>query len=156
MAPSKPRTYPCEHVSLDFIDTAPIRFVSTVDLAITPEQLFEVLGDAQSWPKWASVITNVEWTSPEPRGVSTTRTVSMRGNIVGDEEFVAWEPFSHMAFRFNQSTTSGAIPTSGTGRSAPILLQHRPDHAERLTRSGSATVSSRADRMTRVRRSSAS
>jgi hypothetical protein len=30
----------------------------------------------------------------------------MRGAIVGDEEFIAWEPFSRMAFRFNQSTSS--------------------------------------------------
>ena len=33
------KTYPCQLVDLDFIDTAPFRFVSTVDLAITPEQL---------------------------------------------------------------------------------------------------------------------
>ncbi|ORA35033.1 SRPBCC family protein [Mycobacterium aquaticum] len=102
------RTYDCERVDLDFIDSAPFRFVSTVDLAITPEQLFEVLADETSWPHWATVITNVEWTSPEPRGVGTTRTVSMRGHITGHEEFLAWEPFSHMAFRFN-TTTSDAI-----------------------------------------------
>ena len=100
------RTYPCEHVDLDFVDRAPFRFVSTVDLAITPEQLFEVLSDAASWPQWATIITNVEWTSPEPRGIGTTRTVTMRGNIVGDEEFLAWEPHSHMAFRFNTSTSN--------------------------------------------------
>jgi carbon monoxide dehydrogenase subunit G len=100
------KTYPCERVDLSFIAHAPFRFVSTVDLAITPEQIFEVLGDAESWPHWATVITKVVWTSPEPRGVATTRTVSMRGNIVGDEEFIAWEPFSHMAFRFNQSTSN--------------------------------------------------
>ena len=47
------------------------------------------------------MITKVTWTSPEPRGVGTTRTVKMRG-IVGDEEFIAWEPFTHMAFRFNE------------------------------------------------------
>ena len=99
-------TYPCELVDLDFIAHAPFRFVSTVDLTITPEQLFEVLGDAESWPRWATVITKVVWTSPEPRGVGTTRTVSMRGHIVGDEEFIAWEPHSHMAFRFNQSTSN--------------------------------------------------
>ncbi|HTM83990.1 MAG TPA: SRPBCC family protein [Mycobacterium sp.] len=99
------RTYECERVELDFIANAPFRFVSTVDLAITPEQLFEVLSDETSWPHWATVITKVEWTSPEPRGIGTTRTVSMRGNIVGDEEFLAWEPFSHMAFRFNTSTS---------------------------------------------------
>ncbi|MGE2721666.1 SRPBCC family protein [Mycolicibacterium celeriflavum] len=95
----------CERVDLGFIETAPFRFVSTVDLAITPEQLFEVLADAESWPHWASVITEVTWTSPEPRGVGTTRTVKMRGGIVGDEEFLAWEPFSHMAFRFNEAST---------------------------------------------------
>ncbi|MDT5328010.1 MAG: hypothetical protein QOF25_5162 [Mycobacterium sp.] len=54
----------------------------------------------------ATAITKVVWTSSEPRGVGTTRTVSMRGAIVGDEEFIAWEPFSHMAFRFNQSTSN--------------------------------------------------
>lgn len=99
---------PCERVGLDFVDTAPFRFVSTVDLPISPEQLFEVLADAESWPHWATVITNVTWTSPEPRSVGTTRTVTMRGGIVGDEEFLAWEPHSHMAFRFNEAS-SGTI-----------------------------------------------
>ncbi|MCV7222616.1 SRPBCC family protein [Mycolicibacterium elephantis] len=95
----------CERVGLDFIESAPYRFVSTVDLNITPEQLFEVLADADSWPQWATVITKVTWTSPEPRGVGTTRTVHMRGGIVGDEEFLAWQPHSHMAFRFNEAST---------------------------------------------------
>ncbi|KMO78147.1 Polyketide cyclase / dehydrase and lipid transport [Mycolicibacterium chlorophenolicum] len=95
----------CERVGLDFVDSAPYRFVSTVDLAITPEQLFEVLADETSWPRWASVITKVTWTSPLPRGVGTTRTVDMRGGITGAEEFLAWEPFERMAFRFNTATT---------------------------------------------------
>lgn len=95
----------CERVDLTFVDTAPFRFRNSVDLAITPEQLFDVLGDAEAWPRWAPVITRVTWTSPEPRGVGTTRTVQMRGGIVGDEEFLAWEPFTHMAFRFNECST---------------------------------------------------
>lgn len=98
--------YPCERVDLDFISDAPFRFVSTVDLAITPEQLFEVLSDAESWPQWASVITSVGWTSPQPYDIGTTRTVTMRGGIIGDEEFLAWEPYSHMAFRFNDASTT--------------------------------------------------
>src|SRR6201991_294519 len=94
----------CERVGIDFIDSAPFRFVSTVDLTITPEQVFEALDDAESWPLWATVITKVTWSSPQPHGVGTTRTVDMRGGIVGDEEFSAWEPHSHMAFRFNQAS----------------------------------------------------
>lgn len=97
--------HPCERVDLSFIETAPYRFRNSVDLAITSEQLFEVLGDAESWPRWAKVITKVTWTSPEPRGIGTTRVVEMRGGIVGDEEFIAWEPFTHMAFRFNECST---------------------------------------------------
>ena len=97
--------FPCERVDLSFVDSAPFRFRNSVDLAITPEQLFEVLADAESWPRWATVITKVTWTSPEPRGVGTTRTVDMRGGMVGNEEFLSWEPFSRMAFRFNECST---------------------------------------------------
>ncbi len=116
---------PCERVDLEFVDNAPFRFVSTVDLAITPpEQLFEVLGDAESWPRWASVITEVTWTSPpEPRGVGTTRTVKMRGGIVGAEEFLAWELLAHGFFasmrrrrevsRRSRRTTAWCAPPGG-------------------------------------------
>ena len=116
--------HPCERVDLDFIDNAPSVFRNSVDLAITPEQLFEVLADAESWPRWAPVITKVTWTSPEPRGVGTTRTVKMRGGIVGNEEFIAWEPFSHMAFRFNECSTryTGGVRRRLPGRGHPGWL----------------------------------
>ena len=101
--------FPCERVDLSFLDADAVRgrfrFRNSVDLAVTPEQLFEVLCDAESWPRWASVITKVTWTSPEPHGVGTTRTVDMRGGMVGNEEFLAWEPFTRMAFRFNECST---------------------------------------------------
>jgi hypothetical protein len=99
------RMHPTAHVGIDFVDTAPHRYVNSVDLAITPEQLFEVLGDADAWPRWASVITKVVWTTPEPRGVGTRRTVTMRGGLVGDEEFLAWQPPTMMSFRFNEAST---------------------------------------------------
>lgn len=94
--------FPCERVGADFVDNAPIVFRNSVDLAITPGQLFEVLADAEAWPRWAKAITKVTWTSPEPRGVGTTRLVHMRGGLLGNEEFLAWEPYRHMAFRFNE------------------------------------------------------
>ncbi len=96
--------HPCDKVDLDFVDSAPSRFINSVDLNITPEQLFEVLADAESWPHWAKAITNVEWTSPEPRGVGTTRLVSMRGGLLGSEEFLAWDEHTMMAFRFNEAS----------------------------------------------------
>ncbi|MDT7738546.1 MAG: hypothetical protein QOK09_1915 [Mycobacterium sp.] len=62
-----------------------------------------VLADTEAWPRWASAISNVTSTSPEQRGVGTTRTVDMRGGIIGDEEYLVWKPFTHIAFRFNES-----------------------------------------------------
>ena len=64
-----------------------------------------MLDDAESWPHWATVITKVTWTSPQPHGVGTTRVVNMRGGIIGNEEYLAWEPHSHTAFRFNDAST---------------------------------------------------
>lgn len=101
------RRYPCDRVGDSFVDAAPVRLVNTVDIAATPEEIWAALEDAAAWPRWAGVITNVEWTSPKPFGVGTTRTVTMRGKIVGYEEFIAWEPYRRMGFRFNESTTNG-------------------------------------------------
>ena len=90
----------CREVGLEFFKTAPACFEATVDVAATPEQIFEVFEDAHAWTVWALPIQNVEWTSPKPFGVGTTRTVSMMGGLVGEEEFIAWESGKRMAFRF--------------------------------------------------------
>lgn len=96
--------HPCDKVGMEFVDTAPHRYANSVDLAITPRQLFEVFADAEAWPRWAKVITGVEWTSPLPPGVGSTRRVHMRGGLVGTEEFLLWEPGTRMGFRFNQAS----------------------------------------------------
>lgn len=98
--------HPCRRVGLDWLSQASTVFVNSVDLACTPEELFGFLARADTWPRWASVITEVRYTSPEPYGVGTTRVVQMRGKIVGEEEFLAWEPARRLAFRFNASSTS--------------------------------------------------
>jgi len=92
-------------VGLDFIDQPPFRFVSTVDLTITPEQVFEVLDDAESWPQWATLITKVTWSSPATArhrhhaDRRHARRHRRRRRISGPQ------PFSHMAFRFNEALT---------------------------------------------------
>ena len=97
--------HPCQKVDLDWMPTAQSRFSNSVDVALSPDELFGVLARADTWPRWAKVIKHVEYTSPEPHGVGTTRVVRMAGGMVGDEEFLAWEPGRQMAFRFNTSAT---------------------------------------------------
>lgn len=92
--------FECKKVGLEFLDQTPNVFKAEEIVRATPEQIFEVFEDANAWTVWAMPIQNVEWTSPKPFGVGTTRTVSMMGGLAGYEEFVAWERGKRMAFTF--------------------------------------------------------
>jgi carbon monoxide dehydrogenase subunit G len=101
------KRYACRPVDDSFVDTAPVRLVNTVTVRASPEQIWAALEDASAWPRWATVIKNVEWTSPKPFGIGTTRTVTMTGKMTGFEEFIAWDPYRRMGFRFNEASMNG-------------------------------------------------
>ena len=92
--------FECTKVGLEFLGQTENVFKAEETVRASPEQIFEVLEDAHAWTVWAMPIQKVEWTSPRPFGVGTTRTVSMIGGMEGYEEFVAWEPGKRMAFTF--------------------------------------------------------
>lgn len=64
--------------------------------------VWKALLDGPTWTEWLP-LTDVTWTSPEPFGVGTTRTVEMSGQKI-EETFFAWEDGRRMAFRFERST----------------------------------------------------
>ena len=64
----------CRKVGPSFFASAPARFEATVEVEATPQKIFEVFEDAHAWTVWALPIKKVEWTSPKPFGVGTTRT----------------------------------------------------------------------------------
>ena len=92
--------FECTPVGVEFLQQTPNVFVAVEVIRATPEQSFEVFEDAEAWPVWALPIQKVEWTSPKPFGVGTTRNVHMLGGLVGYEEFVEWERGKRMAFTF--------------------------------------------------------
>lgn len=98
-------------VEVPDIVAAPLRFTNGVDLAVTPDKLFEVLADAEAWPHWVSAISTVTWTSPGAAdgeiGVGATRTVEMHGGVVGEEVFLDWDPPRTMAFCFARTNAPG-------------------------------------------------
>jgi len=92
--------FECTPVGVEFLQQTPNVFVATETVRATPEQIFEVFEDAHAWTVWAMPIQKVEWTSPKPYGVGTTRSVHMMGGLVGHEVFVEWERGARMAFTF--------------------------------------------------------
>ncbi len=110
----------CERVGLEFIENAPYRIVNTADFAVPPSRLFEVLSDNDAWPQWFEVIKAATWTSPEPHGIGATRTIVMNGNVTATEEFIAWTPHSHLAFRFNECNSQRVRAAAEEYRIEPI------------------------------------
>jgi len=100
------KRYECRKIDLEFFNDAEILIESEVTLACSPQSLFRCFEDADAWSEWVNVIENVEWTSPQPLKVGTTRSVKMPGGMVAYEEFLAWDAPRHMAFRFNQFSQS--------------------------------------------------
>ncbi|MEM7341404.1 MAG: SRPBCC family protein [Actinomycetota bacterium] len=63
--------------------------------------LFRILEDGPAWKEWLGI--DVEWTSPEPFGVGTTRTVRASGQTL-EETFLVWDEGQRMNFRFDRTT----------------------------------------------------
>jgi Polyketide cyclase / dehydrase and lipid transport len=93
--------FPCQRVGLDLIETARFRSTNSVDLKITPGQLWQVLEEAESWPKW-SYVKHMIWRSPKPFRVGTTRAVETRSGGRVIDEVIVWHPQVHLAFRVNE------------------------------------------------------
>jgi len=90
--------FECRAVGLDFFDSAPSRAVNESELNCSPERLFEIFEDPDSWPIWVGSIEKVEWTSPEPIVAGTTRTVTLTNGITVDESFGIWDQGKRMSF----------------------------------------------------------
>ncbi|WP_407665573.1 SRPBCC family protein [Mycolicibacterium vinylchloridicum] len=85
---------------VDLVELHRPTLTAAVDIPVQPNQLFEILEDAEAWPRWLTAITKVVWTSADPKGLGTTRTVEIGRGFVANEEFICWETNRRMAFRF--------------------------------------------------------
>jgi uncharacterized protein YndB with AHSA1/START domain len=77
----------CRPVDASFLDTAPMRIVSVVDLDASPAKVFGIFSDAESWPKWFHAIHKVEWKGEKPYGIGSVRTTWMTGLSVDEQYF---------------------------------------------------------------------
>lgn len=92
-----------QDVGLDYVASAPFRFVTVRELAASPEEVFAILADGDSWPRWFPDFRRVEWTTPEPRGVGSVRHVTLKA-LQAKERFLAWEPGRRWSFVLYEST----------------------------------------------------
>ena len=89
--------FSCRRVDLDFIESAPLRFVNEVEIDAFPDDVFKVLADADAWPRFLKDAVRATWTSPAPHGVGSNRILVLKG-MTALEHFIAWEPGKRFAF----------------------------------------------------------
>jgi len=95
-----PKLRDCKDVGEEYLAGATVKVSHA--FSVPASAVWASLLDARAWTEWLP-ITGVVWTSPQPFGVGTTRTVAINQNQV-EEYFFAWDEGSRMAFRFVRST----------------------------------------------------
>ncbi len=83
---------------MDFFDSAPERRSYELDLPVSPERVWRGLTASNPlW--WCRLLSSVEYTSPRPFGVGTTRTAAVLGVLRLHEVFFRWEDHRRQSFR---------------------------------------------------------
>ena len=94
-----PKLRTLKTVGADYLDAGPVHEALSQPLPVSAEVAFRALEDPDSWPEFIGAINAVEWTSPKPYGIGTTRTIQGPGGAI-EEEFWGWEDGRSMGFWF--------------------------------------------------------
>ena len=90
----------CKDVDPSYIYTAPIQIKNQVLINAPREEVFKVLVDVESWPKWFSDMTDARWSSRDTHCLNSTRVLTLKGAIKIHEKFITWKENERLAFNF--------------------------------------------------------
>jgi hypothetical protein len=82
----------------DFLQTAPFRYVNTLDLPVAPEQVWAALTADDALVSWSPLVSGLRWTTPRPFGVGTTREVTMFRLMTSRERYYRWDDGQRKTF----------------------------------------------------------
>lgn len=86
------RWYPVDATDASTFTSAPYVFTYERTLAAPPATVWESLASDESLAAWSSSISSVNWTSPRPFGVGTTREVVLAPGLARvRERFFRWD-----------------------------------------------------------------
>ncbi len=90
-----------EKQNIDFMETAPIRFTKSFELAWSVADFWNFLITYESWQSWFPNVTRVSHLSELKEGIGSIRKVYM-GNFIAEEEFIEWQEQKVWAFSVTQ------------------------------------------------------
>lgn len=106
-----PRSHQLEPFEVSFFETAPIAHQIDVKLPVTPARAWEEF-TRQHTLDWCRAIASIEFTSPPPYGVGTSRKTSLGRGLAGlTEHFFIWDEDSSTGnYRNAFYATSASTP----------------------------------------------
>ena len=86
-----------EPIDATAFDTAPVRFRDAMRIARPASEVWrELVADGSL--DWCRALGGARWTSPQPYGVGTTRTMRVAGLLVIAEQYFRWEDGRRKSF----------------------------------------------------------
>jgi hypothetical protein len=110
----------------DFLDTAPFRYVSTIDVPIPPDMTWAALTADDALVSWSPLVTGLRWTTPRPFRVGTTREVTLVRVITAQERYYRWQQGRRKTF------TAVKVTVPGLRRLAEDYVVERTSDGSRL------------------------
>ena len=97
--------YPLKTVGPEALTSARYTSTHSVDLPLSPEQVFKLWAEADTWPQWLPGMKGFPWDEPEgPREEGMGRSVYLADGTVMHEIFHTWDPPREMAFSIDAAS----------------------------------------------------
>ena len=111
-----PGHHPLEPVDESFFTRAPHVYSFVRDLPVAPQRVWQSLVSDHSVADWTPLLASIEWTSPRPFGIGSTRTVVLPAKALTIREyFFLWQEGQRFAFH-------------GVDASLPLLSRFAEDY----------------------------
>jgi hypothetical protein len=96
--------FACEAVDLDFLNTAPVRLDTAVNVGRPPSEVFAAFAhDPANWGEFFPGFDKTgRYHTPVPHGVGSRRTARFTG-VKFDETILAWDAGARWAFRVDST-----------------------------------------------------
>lgn len=85
----------------EWIETAPLVFSNTIEIAATATEVWQHIADHTAWPEWFEALDSVEVTGA-PAGIGGKRKVTSK-RLPLHEEFTGWNEGAQFAFAIVKS-----------------------------------------------------